>query len=508
MKKLLSVFILFMLLLGIFPSSPGFAAPDTSLFQGQWACTVTKAELYDLNSLRSQLEKQLGEKISEEQWNLARQTLVESQNSALNEMDGATFTLDIYDTIGQGLKADIIDSSGAKTTSTKTSYSGSNLLFNFNQFLDNVKSDSLCTLTLTPAGLTGTVHMVTTISESGMSISLKTAVSFKGTLSESYVVPEEKPEPEGLDILLNNNILSTLRLKTGDSTSLKYRIYPEDYDRDFVKRVEWYSNDEKIATVNQSGKITAIQEGETQVVVWINGDYNLSSSIDVIVSDSYEAPEAETPASEPDSSEAGNPPASPSEPDAKQDEPSPAVKEPKPEQEKPTEEKQLIDTVQDATTGFADIMGKVGKLLPEPETVSKVPLFDILVFSYEVDKDTRENQGKGDSEEFAKQKSFWGNVLATGPIGTIPKVLDALLEISKKTGLDFDFSFENTIKGTSNFLFDMFGSKSKADIEEIKKRHLENHYGVLGGFGAWVSSAINDVSNWGSKIRKNTEDID
>ena len=164
-----------------------------------------------------------------------------------------------------------------------------------------------------------------------------------------------------------------------------------------------------------------------------------------------------------------------------------------------------MDFVEKPATVIADLFSKASRLLPNPEVLGKIPLIDLLVFGYEVDKDMRENQAFGDAPTFAEQKAFWGNVVGAGPIGAVPKALDAILEVSKQFGWDFDFSFEKTIKGASNFVLDMFGSNSAVDVPAMRERHLKNHYGVLGGFGAWVSSAIYDVSQWGSGVARTME---
>ena len=514
MKKLAAGLLLFLLLFVTLGDKEAQAAPDLNKFTGKWSCSITDAALLDLTGLRQQLENLTGSKIPNEQWEIMQGPLIASQTSALNELKKKSFTMDIYDSYNKGIAADVINANGTKSTSKSTTVSGDSLIFQFNQFLmPGASSTNICTTTVVGGALNGRVAIETKISQNGMTLTLKSSLGFVGTMTESYAAPASK-EPTEIEIIdASGKDIDVYYGKPGSKASFNYRIYPSDYDLKYIKRLEWYSNDESVATVDQRGLVTFHKNGKTQVVVWINGDYALSDSISIIVDESLATDsQGQTPAqTTPKTSTADNTsPATPVAPATGQNTIPDSGKSTSPAQDsKETDKKndsgKILDTVQDTASGFADIVSKVSSFIPEPETMSKVPLLDLLVFTYEVDKDQRENKGFGDADKHSEQKAFWGNVVAAGPIGAVPKALDAVLEVSKKFGLDFDFSFEKTFKGTTNFLFDMFGSNSRASIEEIKKRHLKNHYGVIGGFGAWTASAINDISNWGSKTR---EEID
>ena len=504
MKKLAAGLLLFLLLFIGAGTTEVYAAPDLNKFTGKWSCKITNANLLDLIGLRQQLEKLSGSKIPNEQWEMMKGPLTSSQASALNELKNKAFTMDIYDSYQTGITADVINSNGTKSTSQSTSVSGDSLVFQFNQFLSGVSSKNICTTTVVGKTLNGRVAIETKINQSGLALTLKSFLDFTGTMTESYATPEKPKEPTEIEIINARGQTADVYYGTvGSKASFNYRIYPSDYDHGYIKRLEWYVNDAAIATVDQRGLVSLHKTGKTQVVVWINGNYDLSDSITIIVEESSAADKKEqTPAQPAPKTTSGdnntpgtNKPTTPSQGSNGTD-------------KKKAGSGKVLETVENAASGFADIVSKVSDFMPEPETMSKVPLLDLLVFTYEVDKDNRENQGFGDADKHAEQKAFWGNVVGAGPVGAIPKAIDAVLEVSKKIGWDFDFSFEKTIKGTTNFLFDMFGSNSKVNIEEIKKRHLKNHYGVVGGFGAWTASAINDVANWGRKTKEQIDKMD
>ncbi|PKM86015.1 MAG: hypothetical protein CVU87_13395 [Firmicutes bacterium HGW-Firmicutes-12] len=514
MKKLVAGLLILLVFISM-GVKEAYAVSDLDKFTGKWTCKITKASLLDLDGLRQQVEKINGSKIPNEQWEMMRATLTSSQTSAINELQNKSFIMDIYDSYQTGITADIISSDGTKSTSQSTSVSGESLVFHFNQFLlPEASSKSICTTRVVGKNLNGSVAIETNISKSGLILTLKSSLDFVGTMTESYAAPEEPKEPTRIDIInaLGESV-DTYYGKVGSKASFDYRIYPSDYDLSYIKLLEWYVNDETIATVDQGGLVSFGKIGETQLVVWINGDYDLSDSITIVVEDSSTADEKGQTSSEfstqtmasdnnttdtksaGDSSNAEVNNSVPSSQDNGND-------------NKKEDTGKIIETVEKATSNFSDVVSKVSRFVPAPETMAKVPLLDLLVFTYEVDKDNRQNQGFGDPDKHSEQKAFWGNVVAAGPIGAVPKALDAVLEVSKKIGWDFDFSFEKTIKGTTNFLFDMFGSNSKASIEEIKKRHLKNHYGIIGGFGAWTASAINDISNWGRKTKEQIDKLE
>ncbi len=58
-----------------------------------------------------------------------------------------------------------------------------------------------------------------------------------------------------------------LELKEGGSETLKATVSPEGS----VGKVTWTSSDEKVATVDQNGKVTAVAEGTTDITATING---------------------------------------------------------------------------------------------------------------------------------------------------------------------------------------------------------------------------------------------
>lgn len=489
MKKLLSKWLIITIVLVNSLTNISFAS-DIESYIGKWSCEVTKFIPIDLDDLRIQIESIMASKIPDDQWAQMKLTLQSAMNSNIKDVNSEKFTLDIFDEYNTGINVELVNNNGSISSSTGASEENGGIVFEMDRFINEyVKADtSMFVQTENGESMIGQTVISQTISSNGMNLKIKSIVDFKGSKIASELIEEEEIiYIDSIEIINEfGNEISSIDLIKNSNTNLKYLIYPLDYTKEEVKKIEWYTNDSSIATINRSGIVTAKADGKTQIVVWINGDYELSDSINIDVSsEDKERLDKEDDSKKDDDSSTSN---------------NVGNKGANEESNKDT-----VDKVEDVVTDFADIISKATDFLPSPETMGKVPLLDIFVFGYEWDKDTKENVEFGDSKDYAEKKSFWGNVLGVGPIGMIPKAADLVLEVSKKIGFDFDFSFEQTVKGANNFAFDMFSGDSRANIDDMKKRHKENHYGVIGGFGVWVSSTINDFSNRGRELNNEIE---
>ena len=102
---------------------------------------------------------------------------------------------------------------------------------------------------------------------------LITAVSAAGTASASCrITVETKGEPAPEPVPVTDVVLSEheLTLAPGETFRLKAEVFPSYADN---KRVDWESDDERIATV-EKGTVTAVAEGETIIrVTTHDGDF-------------------------------------------------------------------------------------------------------------------------------------------------------------------------------------------------------------------------------------------
>lgn len=511
MKKILSIWLIITIVLVNVVTSVSFAA-DIESYIGKWSCEVKEFTPVDFNDLRSQIENIMGEKIPSDQWIQMQLTLQSAMNSNIKDVKDEKFTLDIYDDYDKGVNVDLINSNGSISNSIGATEQSGGLLFNMNRFINEyVKADTTMFIKIGASNsITGQTVIVQTISANGLNLKIKSVIDFTGVKTESDLIEEEEIIYIDRIEIVNStgNIVNSTDVTLGSKIKFEYMIYPSDYTKDEVKKIEWYSNNSEILNVDLGGIVTVFHVGETQLGIWINDDYALSDIITINVIEKEDDKEIEDDKESIESEESGGSNVTDETPKSKTtDENENDGKndnnqiDNKSDGNENDNTKEIVDKVEDVVTGFADIISKSTDFLPSPETMSKVPLLDILVFGYECDKDADENIKLGDSKDYAEKKSFWGNVLGLGPIGMVPKAADLVLELSKKIGFDFDFSFEQTVKGANNFAFDMFSGDSRANIDEMKDRHKKNHYGVVGGFGVWVSSTINDFSNRGTKLK-------
>lgn len=99
-------------------------------------------------------------------------------------------------------------------------------------------------------------------------------------------------------VSLNKN---TLSLETGEEEMLVATITPDNATN---KAVAWMSNDNKIATVDNAGKVTAVKEGTTTITVTTeDGSYSASCAVSVACNHTNKV---ETPSKSPDCVNPGN----------------------------------------------------------------------------------------------------------------------------------------------------------------------------------------------------------
>lgn len=87
--------------------------------------------------------------------------------------------------------------------------------------------------------------------------------------------------------------------KLGDVDLIKTKVYPADA---IYQQVEWYSDDEDVAIVNDVGSVTAMGEGETDIVAYIDdSDIVAVCHVDVKLNDIISSDEDDTMVSEKES---------------------------------------------------------------------------------------------------------------------------------------------------------------------------------------------------------------
>ncbi|BEP29535.1 hypothetical protein [Helicovermis profundi] len=426
-------------------------ATDIDAYLGKWNCQIKEFKPVDLGDLKIQMEKIIGEKIPSDQWNQMKVMLESSINSTIKDVKGEKIVLDIYDEYSKGINVDILVNGKFTSHSIGAEEKNGGLLFYMNKFINEyVKADTSMFVKLGPSNMiTGQTVISQTLSANGLELKVNSVVSFSGVKMASSLTDND------------------------EGTQQTSEVQPE-----YGESGESESSDE----INNTNKVEASSNEPSGNEP--SGNESSDNKPNDNVSSSEESNGGESTNNGSYSVDTNN------------------------SNNSNENDKTITDKVEEGTKGFADIISKVSEFLPNPETMGKVPLLDFLVFSYGVDKDSKDNVKLGDSEKFAEKKAFWGNIVGAGPIGMVPKAADLVLELTKKVGFDFDFSFEQTVKGVNNFAFDMFSGDSKANIDEIKDRHKKNYYGVVGGFGVWISSTINDFSNMGSKLNNEIDNMD
>lgn len=465
---------------------PALAQSDAERFVGVWHCRVSSAKLIDVEDLRRQIETSAGIKLPDAQWNTIKSVLTSTHDEELKELMSTPFSFEISG-LGSSAKAVVTAADSSRNESVSANYVNGEYTFNFKRFLGPAQANIVTRVKENIGVLKGSTVGESVIDMDGMKITIRSSIVFDG------VMRDPKKPPSGVEIVdAKGNSLYSATMAAGSRASFNYIISPADYDPAQIKKVEWYTNDTKVITVDGKGSVTAIAPGKTQLAVWLNNDFALTDTIDITVVPAGTLPE-------PVPEEPSLPEEKPSKPPGESGGAKPA------DAKKPDGDERadgLLDKIESAAAETAETFSATYDYLPKPEYLKKVPLVDILLFGYGVDSDRRGFVEMGDSQEFANQKAFWGNVMGLGPIGAVPKTMDLVLFAVKKAGLDFEFSFEQTVKGLSNYFFDEFSSQSHVDTQTMRRRNKENHYGFLGGFGAWLSSTISDVASWGKGVSR------
>lgn len=149
--------------------------------------------------------------------------------------------------------------------------------------------------TLTFKALQTTSSTIVTVEHSEARNATGTKVSF--TNNSCAVTVKEIPV-DVTGVSLNKN---TLSLKTGETETLVATIAPGNATN---KTVSWKSNDDAIATVDNTGKVTAVREGSTIITVTTeNGSFSASCTVSVACSHTNKV---ETPSKSPDCVNPGN----------------------------------------------------------------------------------------------------------------------------------------------------------------------------------------------------------
>ncbi len=98
---------------------------------------------------------------------------------------------------------------------------------------------------------------VTAIKEGNATITVTTVENKKTANCEITVINPNGVESVSLD-------QTSLEMNEGDTHTLKATVYPEEADN---KEVTWSSSNKEVATVDNSGKVTAIKEGNATITV-------------------------------------------------------------------------------------------------------------------------------------------------------------------------------------------------------------------------------------------------
>ena len=128
-----------------------------------------------------------------------------------------------------------------------------------------------------PNAVTGTHNYTTDKSEHDFLVS----VGWKGEGIGWYGLSTEGQDPKDDDVLNSISLSETsVDLQVGKTTTLKVNYNPSNYIGD--KKVTWTSSNTSVATVNNSGVVTAVSVGKATITASVNGK---SAKCDVKVDD-------------------------------------------------------------------------------------------------------------------------------------------------------------------------------------------------------------------------------
>ena len=150
------------------------------------------------------------------------------------------------------------------------------------------------------------------------------------TVTEAEPSPSPSPtEPEPVTVDVTGVTLSedTLELKEGESTTLTATVEPEDATN---PKVSWSSDDPDVATVSDSGKVTAVSAGTATITV-LTEDGNFEAICEVTVTEAEPSPSPTGPEDDPEPTEPEDDP----EPTEPEDDPEPTEPEDDPEPTEP-----------------------------------------------------------------------------------------------------------------------------------------------------------------------------
>ena len=106
-------------------------------------------------------------------------------------------------------------------------------------------------------------------------------VSVKGLQATVYITV--RPRIEVTSVSLNK---TTVNMKVGEQVSLQATILPEDADN---KALNWSSSNTNVATVDQSGQVTAITPGAVTITATSVSDTDKQASCQVTVTNNANA---------------------------------------------------------------------------------------------------------------------------------------------------------------------------------------------------------------------------
>jgi hypothetical protein len=241
MKRPIILLLCLQLLLGGAMAVPAGAGGYPDRYGGIWQCRVTTATLLDMEDLRRQLENASGTQITDAQWETVKGPLTQAHAESLAELKNTPFSFEIYELINGGIKADVVAENGTRTTSVETTASGDGYAFRFERFLGSAMgSEMVCRVREDNGMLKGSVTGETTVSESGLNLTMRSALQFEG------VSTDPKKPPSGVEIVdAEGNSTESETIELGKAVLFNHLIFPADFDPAQVTRVEWYVNDPK-----------------------------------------------------------------------------------------------------------------------------------------------------------------------------------------------------------------------------------------------------------------------
>ena len=148
------------------------------------------------------------------------------------------------------------------------------------------------------------------------------------TVTEAEPSPSPtEPEPVTVDVTGVTLSEDTLELKEGESATLTATVEPEDATN---PKVSWSSDDPDVATVSDSGKVTAVSAGTATITV-LTEDGNFEAICEVTVTEAEPSPSPTGPEDDPEPTEPEDDP----EPTEPEDDPEPTEPEDDPEPTEP-----------------------------------------------------------------------------------------------------------------------------------------------------------------------------